>query len=32
MILQPAAWAILILGAAVIVWFSMQDDEPPKGD
>jgi hypothetical protein len=27
MILHPAAWIILVIGAIVIVWFSMQDDD-----
>ncbi len=27
MILHPAAWAILIIGAVIIVWFTMQDDD-----
>ena len=26
MILHPAAWVILVIGAIVIVWFSIQDD------
>lgn len=29
MILHPAAWVILVIGAIVIVWFSMQDDDEP---
>jgi hypothetical protein len=29
MILHPAAWAILIIGALIIVWFTSRDDEPP---
>jgi hypothetical protein len=30
MILHPAAWTILIIGAAVIVWFTMRDDGPSE--
>lgn len=30
MILHPAAWTILIIGAAIIVWFTMKDDDPPR--
>lgn len=29
MILHPAAWTILFIIAAVVVWFAMKDDEPP---
>lgn len=28
MILHPAAWVVLVVGAVIIVWFTMQDDEP----
>lgn len=27
MILHPAAWVVLIVGAVIIVWFTMQDDD-----
>jgi hypothetical protein len=27
MILHPAAWTVLIIGAIVVVWFTMQDDD-----
>ena len=30
MILHPAAWTILIIGAVIIVWFTMRDDDTPK--
>jgi hypothetical protein len=30
MILHPAAWAILIIGAIVVVWFASRDDDPPR--
>lgn len=26
MILHPAAWAVLILGAIIVVWFTIRDD------
>lgn len=32
MILHPAAWAVLIVGAVVIVWFTMRDDGGPPTD
>ena len=27
-ILHPAAWTVLIIGAIIVVWFTMQDDDP----
>ena len=27
MILQPAAWAVLIIGAILVVWFTMKEDD-----
>lgn len=27
MLLHPAAWAVLIVGAVIVVWFTMQDDD-----
>lgn len=27
MILHPAAWVVLIVGAMIVVWFAMQDDD-----
>lgn len=27
MILHPAAWAVLILGAIIVVWFTIRDDD-----
>lgn len=28
MILHPAAWTVLVVGAILIVWFTMADDDP----
>lgn len=30
MILHPAAWAILIAAAILVVWFTSRDDGPPN--
>lgn len=27
MILHPAAWAVLVVGAVIVVWFTMRDDD-----
>ncbi|MFO7892327.1 MAG: hypothetical protein R6U63_01220 [Longimicrobiales bacterium] len=27
MILHPAAWAVLIVGAIIIIWFTIRDDD-----
>jgi len=27
MILHPAAWAVLVLGAVIVVWFTIRDDD-----
>lgn len=30
MILNPFAWAVLIVGAAAVVWFTLRDDPPDR--
>jgi hypothetical protein len=31
MILHPAAWAVLVIIAIIVVWFTIRDD-PPSDD